>query len=150
MTSAQSFELNKLRNIAKAYTDRRPGCPPVNVIPSHIDANGTPYGYVDEMPMDELTKREREVLQLMVDGLTNQEIADRLGLSKSTVSKAHVARIFAKLGVNCRSKALHTAWRMGILPSNHVGLIQPQTAQEALNLAQHYLAIANRLLQKTE
>lgn len=116
----------------------------------HVKVRHQTWLSVDEMPVDELTKREREVLQLMVDGLTNQEIADRLGLSKSTVSKAHVARIFSKLGVNCRSKALHTAWRMGILPSGHIGLIQPQTAQEALNLAQHYLAIANRLMQKTE
>jgi DNA-binding NarL/FixJ family response regulator len=48
--------------------------------------------------------REREVLALVVDGLQNREIADRLFLAESTV-KSHVASSFAKLGVRSRKEA---------------------------------------------
>jgi DNA-binding NarL/FixJ family response regulator len=48
--------------------------------------------------------REREVLALVVDGLQNREIADRLFLAESTV-KNHVASSFAKLGVRSRKEA---------------------------------------------
>ena len=48
------------------------------------------------------TGREREVLQLLAEGLTNKEIAERLVVSLPTVS-THVASIFNKLGVNSRA-----------------------------------------------
>ena len=48
--------------------------------------------------------REREVLALVVDGLQNREIADRLFLAESTI-KNHVASSFAKLGVRSRKEA---------------------------------------------
>jgi DNA-binding NarL/FixJ family response regulator len=47
-------------------------------------------------PLDELTRRERDVLRLMAEGLSNQGIADRLGLEPKTV-EGHVGLIFAKL-----------------------------------------------------
>lgn len=47
MASAHSFDLNTLRALAQAYTDRRPGNAAVRVIASHIDAHGTPYGYLE-------------------------------------------------------------------------------------------------------
>jgi len=59
-------------------------------------------------PADELTEREREVLGLMVDGLSNQEIADRLFLSLGTV-KFHAGNIYAKLGVDSRVSAVTLA-----------------------------------------
>lgn len=59
-------------------------------------------------PADELTEREREVLGLMVDGLSNQEIADRLFLSLGTV-KFHAGNIYAKLGVDSRVGAVTLA-----------------------------------------
>ena len=56
----------------------------------------------------ELTDREREVLQLMVAGLNNTEIANRLVISLSTV-KYHISNILAKLGVENRVAAVTTA-----------------------------------------
>jgi two-component system, NarL family, response regulator LiaR len=57
-----------------------------------------------------LTRREREVLDLMVEGLTNTEIAVRLVLSLSTV-KTHVSSIISKLGASTRTEAATIAVR---------------------------------------
>jgi NarL family two-component system response regulator LiaR len=57
-----------------------------------------------------LTRRERDVLLLIVDGLTNVEIADRLVVSLSTV-KTHVSSIIAKLGATSRTEAAAIAVR---------------------------------------
>ena len=49
-------------------------------------------------PLDELTRREREILGLMAEGLSNQGIADRLGLGLKTV-EGPIGQIFSKLGL---------------------------------------------------
>jgi len=59
-------------------------------------------------PGDDLTDREREVLALMVEGLTNPEIADRLVVSAATV-KTHVSNILSKLDVSTRTEAVSFA-----------------------------------------
>jgi LuxR family transcriptional regulator, maltose regulon positive regulatory protein len=59
-------------------------------------------------PPDELSPREREVLELLADGLTNRQIADRLVLSEHTVHR-HVANILTKLRVRSRAAAVARA-----------------------------------------
>ena len=58
----------------------------------------------------DLTAREREVLVLMVEGLTNPQIAERLTVSLSTV-KFHVRGILAKLNASNRAEAVNLAWQ---------------------------------------
>jgi LuxR family maltose regulon positive regulatory protein len=67
--------------------------------------------------VEPLSEREIEVLQLIAEGLTNQEIASRLYLSLNTV-KVHTRNIYGKLGVNNRTQAVARARSLGILPSN--------------------------------
>lgn len=59
---------------------------------------------------DDLTEREMEVLRLLVEGLSNPEIADRLVISRST-ARAHVSNILAKLEVSNRAEAVALALR---------------------------------------
>lgn len=65
-------------------------------------------------PGDNLTAREREVLKLMADGLHNQEIADHLVVSRSTI-KTHVSNILAKLDVGSRAEAIALALRQKLV-----------------------------------
>ncbi|HEY3997674.1 MAG TPA: response regulator [Candidatus Xenobia bacterium] len=60
-------------------------------------------------PLPELSPREREVLELVQAGLTNEEIGARLFISANTV-KAHLKVIFDKLGVKTRAAAVAKAW----------------------------------------
>ncbi|MBT2454620.1 response regulator transcription factor [Streptomyces sp. ISL-86] len=59
-------------------------------------------------PAEALTKRELEVLQLVADGLSNQQISKKLFLSQATV-KSHLVHIYAKLGVESRTSAVAAA-----------------------------------------
>ncbi|WP_406063678.1 response regulator transcription factor [Streptomyces sp. NBC_01077] len=60
------------------------------------------------MPAEALTRRELEVLQLVGEGLSNQQISKVLFLSQATV-KSHLVHVFAKLGVDSRTAAVATA-----------------------------------------
>jgi DNA-binding NarL/FixJ family response regulator len=62
---------------------------------------------------DGLTAREAQVLALIGEGLSNQEIGDQLVLSQATV-KTHVNRIFAKTGVPDRANAVRYAYQVGL------------------------------------
>jgi LuxR family maltose regulon positive regulatory protein len=67
--------------------------------------------------VESLSERELEVLQLIAEGLTNQEIASRLFLSQNTV-KVHTRNIYGKLGAHHRADAVARARALGILPPN--------------------------------
>ena len=62
----------------------------------------------------DLTEREREVLALLVEGLNNPEIAERLVVSRSTI-KFHVSSILSKLGVASRTEAVAVAVKEGLV-----------------------------------
>ena len=62
----------------------------------------------------DLTERERQILSLMVDGLSNQEIAYRLVVSEST-ARFHVSNVLMKLGVNNRTAAVRTAIQLKLV-----------------------------------
>jgi NarL family two-component system response regulator LiaR len=65
----------------------------------------------------DLTEREREVLALMIEGLNNREIGERLYISGSTV-KNHVSSILSKLGTTSRTQAVAMAVENRILDVN--------------------------------
>ncbi|GAA3848327.1 response regulator [Streptomyces sedi] len=65
-------------------------------------------------PGTALTRRETEVLGLVADGLSNQAVARRLHLTEGTV-KSHLARVYAKLGVDSRTAAVATATDLGLI-----------------------------------
>jgi NarL family two-component system response regulator LiaR len=65
-------------------------------------------------PGHDLTAREREVLALMIEGLTNPQIAERLVVSRAT-AKAHVSNVLSKLGASNRAEAIALALQHKIL-----------------------------------
>jgi DNA-binding NarL/FixJ family response regulator len=69
---------------------------------------------------DALTDREREVLVLVAQGLSNQQIADSLVISERT-ARTHVSNILGKLGVASRTQAALLAIREGIAPAPSAG-----------------------------
>jgi DNA-binding NarL/FixJ family response regulator len=71
-------------------------------------SGASPAGHGD------LTTREREVLRLVVEGLANKQIAQRLGIGEKTI-KTHVSRVLAKLGVEDRTQAAVLAIREGLV-----------------------------------
>jgi LuxR family maltose regulon positive regulatory protein len=79
-----------------------------------FDLSPTPISNLQSPISDLLSEREREVLQLIADGLSNQEIAVRLVVAVSTV-KTHVNNIYGKLGVQSRTQAAARARELGIL-----------------------------------
>jgi DNA-binding NarL/FixJ family response regulator len=62
---------------------------------------------------DGLTPKEREVLMLIAEGLTNRQIAERLFVNESTV-KTHINHLFAKVGVRDRAQAVTYAYQHGL------------------------------------
>jgi DNA-binding NarL/FixJ family response regulator len=61
-----------------------------------------------------LTQREREILQLLADGMSNADVATRLFISQETV-KSHVRHILAKLEADTRTQAVAIALREAMI-----------------------------------
>lgn len=68
----------------------------------------------EELPLEPLTPRERDVLALVAEGRSNKAIAEALGISDQTV-KFHVASITSKLGAANRTEAVRLAVRRGLI-----------------------------------
>jgi NarL family two-component system response regulator LiaR len=69
---------------------------------------------VEKVAELQLSQRELEVLRLMAEGLSNQEIADRLYVSLNTI-KTHSSRIFEKMDVKRRTQAVEMAQRLRVI-----------------------------------
>jgi LuxR family maltose regulon positive regulatory protein len=78
--------------------------PPINVIPQQAT----------QPLLDPLTPREQEVLTLLANGLSNQQIAERLVISPNT-AKRHIKHLLAKLSVTNRTQAVICARELGLL-----------------------------------
>lgn len=72
----------------------------------------------DKKPDIDFSTREHDVLQLLVDGKTNREIAEQLCITTHTV-KSHISKIMQKLNVTDRTKAAITALKSGLITFNH-------------------------------
>ncbi len=68
----------------------------------------------DDSLIEPLTAREKEVLQLMAQGLANKQIALALGISEHTV-KFHLSSLYAKLGISSRTEAVRRGIELGLI-----------------------------------
>lgn len=98
--TAQQLDV-ALRAVAAGLLVRSPGLPEARV-----------FAAVDDLPL--LTPREREVLALIGEGLSNKAMARRLGISIHTV-KFHMEALFAKLDVTSRAEAVAKGLRGGVI-----------------------------------
>ena len=62
-----------------------------------------------------VTPREREILELIANGMSNREIAEKLFVSENTV-KTHSSRLFDKLGAKRRTQAVQIGKELGLIP----------------------------------
>ena len=69
---------------------------------------------LDPAPLDQLTVREQEVMAVVAEGLSNQEISERLFMSTATV-KTHVSRILTKLHARGRAQLVVMAYETGLV-----------------------------------
>lgn len=106
-------EENLLRAIREAGAGRRFLSPPVTEIAIQAYIEQTKTGPFD--PHDTLTPRQREVLQMVAEGMTNSEIAERLHISPRTVEN-HRAALMQKLGMQNQTELIRHAIRHGLIP----------------------------------
>jgi DNA-binding NarL/FixJ family response regulator len=80
----------------------------------YIDPALMPQALAGRAPSDLLTAREREILQLLADGMSNGDVAERLFISQETV-KSHVRHILTKLEADTRTQAVAIALREAMI-----------------------------------
>ncbi len=86
------------------------------VLVREVPIPGSPF-VPDERKREDLniTRRELEILELIAQGMSNREIAEKLFVSENTV-KTHSSRIFDKLGAKRRTQAVQLGKELGLLP----------------------------------
>jgi DNA-binding NarL/FixJ family response regulator len=106
----KTVSLNELLDAIRATNKGESILPPsiASIVVQHLS------GKLDQEERTALTEREMEVLELMAQGLTNNQIAAQLHLSTRTI-EAHLTHIYNKLGVNSRTEAALIAERKGWL-----------------------------------
>jgi DNA-binding CsgD family transcriptional regulator len=108
--------------------------------PNLMHTNGSDGAkHTIELPSD----RQIEVLRLVAEGLPYAQVGKKLRISERTV-RTHLANIFACLGVRNRQGAISEARKLGLIPLHP----EPATAEAALKLAQHYIDLAQRLMER--
>ena len=108
--------VSKTRGLAEVTSAVRAAAAGESVISPEMLARLLPRLHRREAaPRDQLTDREREVLELLAEGLSNAAIAERLFVSVHTV-RNHVANLSTKLGAHSKLEALSIAVREGLLP----------------------------------
>ena len=75
---------------------------------------GSPPVDREAVPIEKLSKRQKQLLILLDKGMSNRDIAENLGISEHTV-KVHLWRLFRRLNVKSRSQASHLARTQGML-----------------------------------
>ena len=119
--SERSLLSRGLESGAKGYVLKEA---PHETLVRAIEKVASGEGYIDPALMpaflsgrdkdDMLTTREREILQLLADGMSNSDVASRLFISQETV-KSHVRHILAKLEADTRTHAVAIALREAII-----------------------------------
>ena len=99
----KEMRVGEITNMIRAVSQGRPG------VPRAVTARLTEHA-----PRVPLTPREIEVLSLVAKGLSNPEVAERIGRAEGTV-KVHLKNILQKLGVDDRTEAVTTAIRRGFI-----------------------------------
>ncbi len=97
------LRLLRIQNIATNYIDKLLALRKKNITPSAVDTL-----------LEPLSERELEILRLIEDGLSNQQISEQLFLTVGTV-KWHINNIYGKLGVRRRTQAVARARELGVL-----------------------------------
>ena len=76
-----------------------------------------PAVMLGELPANELTNQQRRLLRLLIDGLSNREIGERMYISPNTV-KAHLEELMRKTGIHSRISLAAKASRLGVVVSD--------------------------------